>query len=384
MREIPVNAKVECADGACGESVTVVINPVAREVTHIVVQDTSALPPIERLVPIDQVEVTTPSLVRLRCTKEELAEMEPFIEVQFLRSEQSFPELINTPSAYLQPYATSRETIHTPVEVERIPMGELAVRRGTRVEATDGEVGKVGELVLDPEIGKITHLILLEGHLWGKKEIILPVSAIDRVYDDTVYLKLTKEAASRLPTFPVSRQYRKDTSGKVKLELFIKVFEGTQRAASALEELRMMHLRGSLTLRSAAVIVKDKDGLASLHERGDVDAAHGTLFGAVTGGLIGLLGGPIGAVAGAVAGAATGRVAAKKIDMGFSDDFLQGLRDRLQPDSSALIVLIEHEWRNKVTDALSGIEGVVLQEGLADNVVAEFLGETDEAASTDG
>jgi uncharacterized membrane protein/sporulation protein YlmC with PRC-barrel domain len=318
----------------------------------------------------------------LRCTKEELAAMEPFIEVQFLRSEQPFPELINTPSSYLQPYATSRETIHTPIEVERIPVGELAVRRGTRVEATDGDVGKVGELVLDPESGKITHLVLLEGHLWGKKEIILPLSAIERVYDDTVYLKIAKEAVSRLPTFPVSRQYRKDTTGKVKLELYVKVFEGTEKAAGAFEELRMMHLRGSLNLRSAAVMVKDNDGQTSLHERGDVDATHGTLFGAVTGGLIGLLGGPIGAVVGAAAGAATGRAAAKRIDMGFSEDFLQGLRDRLQPDSSALIVLIEHEWRHKVTEALAGVEGVVLEEALAEGVVAEFLGESDEATDT--
>ena len=41
-------------------------------------------------------------------------------------------------------------------------------------------------------------------------------------------------------------------------------------------------------------------------ETGDVDARHGTLFGAVTGGLIGLLGGPAGVILGAAAGAATG------------------------------------------------------------------------------
>ena len=382
MREVPISAKVECTDGACGETVTVVVDPIARELTHVVVQDTSAPRPVERLVPIVQIQSTAPSLVRLRCTKKELAQMEPFIEVQFLRSEQPFPELINTPSAYLQPYVTSRETIHTPIEVERIPAGGLAVRRGTRVEATDGEVGKVGELVLDPESGKITHLILLEGHLWGKKEITLPLSAIENVYDDTVYLKLTKEAVSRLPTFPVSRQYRKDTTGEKKLELYVKIFEDTQQAASALEELRMMHLRGSLTLRSAAVMVKDKDGHTSLRERGDVDAAHGTLFGAITGGLIGLLGGPVGAIVGAAAGAATGRTAAKRIDMGFSEGFLQGLQKRLQPDNSALIVLIEHEWRQRVTEALAGTTGVVLEEALAESVVTEFLGEPDEQAGT--
>jgi len=43
------------------------------------------------------------------------------------------------------------------------------VRRGTRVEATDGHVGHVDEFVVNPENGHITHSVMREGHLWGKK-----------------------------------------------------------------------------------------------------------------------------------------------------------------------------------------------------------------------
>ena len=42
-----------------------------------------------------------------------------------------------------------------------------------KVECADGPCGEFGAAT-----GHITHLVLLEGHLWGKKEVTLPVSAI--------------------------------------------------------------------------------------------------------------------------------------------------------------------------------------------------------------
>ena len=308
-----------------------------------------------------------------------------FIETQYVRSDESVSSIyVPASGAYMQPYATPMVTRHTTTEVERIPPGELAVRRGAKVEATDGTVGKVGEFVVDPESGKITHLILLEGHLLGKKEVTLPVAAIKLADPHTVYLKLDKRAVAQLPALPVSRRYRKDVTGKVKVELFARVFDNPRKADEVYEDLRMMHLRGNINMLGAAVMVKDKDGKTSLNQRGDVDARHGTLFGAITGGLVGLLGGPVGVVVGAVTGAATGRVAAKKIDVGFSDKFLKGLQERLQPDTSAIIVLVEHEWAQKFTDALAGTEGTFLQETLADDIVAQLLEEAGEQAGGDG
>ncbi len=39
MKNIPINAKVECTDGPAGEETNIIINPTTRQVTHIVVQD---------------------------------------------------------------------------------------------------------------------------------------------------------------------------------------------------------------------------------------------------------------------------------------------------------------------------------------------------------
>jgi sporulation protein YlmC with PRC-barrel domain len=73
------------------------------------------------------------------------------------------------------------------------------------VAARDGTLGHVGELVLNPETGHISHLVLEEGHLWAKKEVAVPVSAIDYLLEDTVYLKLDKREVESLPTVQVKR-----------------------------------------------------------------------------------------------------------------------------------------------------------------------------------
>lgn len=110
----------------------------------------------------------------------------------------------------------------------------------------------------------------------------------------------------------------------------------------------------------------------------DVEPKKGRLAGAITGGLIGLVGGPVGVVVGALAGAGVGGLAAKWIDMGFSDKFLAGLEERLQPGTSALVVLVEEEWSVKLSESLGDQEGFIFRQTLADKLVEELM-ETGEA-----
>ena len=56
--------------------------------------------------------------------------------------------------------------------------------------------------------GHITHLVLREGHLWSKKELTLPLSAVDRMDEYVVELKLDKKTVKSLPAIPVRRFYR--------------------------------------------------------------------------------------------------------------------------------------------------------------------------------
>jgi hypothetical protein len=209
--EIPLHAQVECKDGVCGPSVYVLINPILDEVTHLVVRVDSSL--TEYIVPIDVVSETIADTIQLRCSKGELEKMDPFIKTEFV--EEKVPEtyysygggMYEMGSYYYGPYVTPEMTVQLPVEHPQIPLGELAVRRGTRVEATDGYVGHVDEFVVNPENGYITHLVMREGHLWGQKDVIIPLSAMGDTREDTVFLKLDKHQIESLPNFPVHRRW---------------------------------------------------------------------------------------------------------------------------------------------------------------------------------
>jgi hypothetical protein len=46
----------------------------------------------------------------------------------------------------------------------------------------------------------MTHLVLREGRLWGKKDITIPLDQIERIEEDMVRLKLDEAAVGRLPS----------------------------------------------------------------------------------------------------------------------------------------------------------------------------------------
>ena len=202
--DIPLDAKVECADDPCGESLTVIVNPVTQKVTHLVVRDTHSE---QRLVPIEHVVETTRKEIRLQCTQDELVKMQPFHKKPYVHKQKADHAAFHSTGVgyvYETPYILHTGGVVV-VEEERIPEGERAIHRGTRVEATDGHVGTLGELVVDPASEYISDLVLQKGHLWGRKQIAVPVSAIERVVEDTVYLNLDKQAVNQLPAVPIRR-----------------------------------------------------------------------------------------------------------------------------------------------------------------------------------
>lgn len=203
--DIPIKAEVWCADGRCGQTTSVVINPTTEEVTHVVVKS-KAFPQQERMVPIHLVKETTSDTIRLQCSQAELAEMDEFIEHEFLRVEMPVTEY--APGNYvLWPYTLTKDE-YVDVVHEKVPTGERALHRGAEVEAADGHVGQVDEFVIDPATGHITNLVLREGHLWGKKDVVIPVSEIEDIMEDTVYLKLNKKAIASMPAVPIKRWWR--------------------------------------------------------------------------------------------------------------------------------------------------------------------------------
>jgi hypothetical protein len=204
--EIPLNAQVKCIDGDCGRAVFVLIDPNLDDITHLVIKETPDSN--EYIVPVEDILGTEAGMIQLRCSKAELEQMKPFIKTTYI--EEQVPErffsydgnLYGMGSHTFIPYITPGMKMKVPLKKRQIPQGELALRRGTRVEATDGFVGHVDEFIIDPKHGHITHLVMREGHLWGHKEVIIPLLALKEVRQNTVFLRLSKRQIESLTTFP--------------------------------------------------------------------------------------------------------------------------------------------------------------------------------------
>ena len=203
MTNISINAKVQCTDEACGKTTNVIVNPVSHKVTHLVVHDKSLPNNSTRLVPVNKVAAATPQQITLNCSKAEVAQLSPFIVSDFIQ-ESAAGEAYLSGEAYHSQYVIN-DTAYDSVEERNIPEGELALHSGMHIQASDGKVGKLDMLVLAPDSGEVTHLLLREGHLWGKRDVAIPVSDIDFCDADTVYLKLDKAAVKALSAVPVKQ-----------------------------------------------------------------------------------------------------------------------------------------------------------------------------------
>jgi sporulation protein YlmC with PRC-barrel domain len=90
-------------------------------------------------------------------------------------------------------------TAFSEVTRENIPAGELSLAPGMEIDASDGKVGELDEIVLDPSSGKITHLLAKEGPFWRRKEVLIPVPSVMSVDGQAIHLRMDKKTVSQMP-----------------------------------------------------------------------------------------------------------------------------------------------------------------------------------------
>ena len=203
--DIPLNAEVYGRDGRIGRSTYIIMNPITQVVTHMVVQDKSKHS-IERLVSVKHIPASDSDMIHLDCTGEEVAQMEPFQEVEFIPTTIPHYEAMTTSGTFVWPYVTANQEHHIVKVVHlHIPPHERDIRRGAHVHASDGRIGQLDELVVDRETSHLTHLVLRKGHLWGQKDVMIPVDEIESIQENNIYLKLDKNPIAALLSFPVHR-----------------------------------------------------------------------------------------------------------------------------------------------------------------------------------
>ena len=199
-----IGADVSCSDGACGKVSRLVVDPVARAVTHLVVEPGHWHGP-GRLVPLGLADATAGE-IRLRCTLADFEKLDPAEETQFLPGTPGYlgydPEQVLSMPYYGMGMGMGMSGggnyVPQTVTYDTVPLDEVEVRRGEHVHATDGHIGKVQGLVIDPDSHRVTHVLLQEGHLWGRKEVAIPIGAVTGV-DDGIRLNITKQQVQDLP-----------------------------------------------------------------------------------------------------------------------------------------------------------------------------------------
>ena len=167
--------------------------------------------PIELVDPTEQV-----GGIALTCSRAELDALPPVEEFSYLRLgevETSDPDWdVGISDVLALPYYDSTG-LAGPVDAvgdmgvvyDRVPKGEVELRRSSRVMAADGDyIGDVdGFLVDDTDL--ITHFVLERGHLWGRREVTVPIGAVASVKSDVVTLSLSKDEIGELPSHKVHR-----------------------------------------------------------------------------------------------------------------------------------------------------------------------------------
>jgi hypothetical protein len=204
--DIRIDATVQCTDGPGGQVACIVLNPITQHVTDVVVHEPGFLGG-DVLVPIALVEQSTPDTLLLRLSRNELARMQSFLALHYREPSDDFLE---TEPWKVYPrggiyWAPDLQTVaeQPTLTYETIPPDELAMRRGDHVDATDGRLGRIEGFVVDPPSEGITHVLLREGHLWGAKDVTIPISGIKDIQHGVVHLKLSKQEVAALPTVRV-------------------------------------------------------------------------------------------------------------------------------------------------------------------------------------
>lgn len=175
--EMPLCARVYCVDGPCGRVTHCVVDLSTRRVTYLVVttNDSSI---VERLVPIGMVKETGHDSIQLCCSNQDVSSMAPFAEIEWRCHGASDCVALFDPCLI---HKIVMRPFFDPIKHQRLPSGQLAIHRRTRVEAAGGRVGRVDSLHIHPADHRITQVILTTRRLWAKTTVRLAFSQIERI-----------------------------------------------------------------------------------------------------------------------------------------------------------------------------------------------------------
>lgn len=143
--------------------------------------------------------------------------------------------------------------------------------------------------------------------------------------------------------------------------LVVVAYPDEYRAAEVLATLRRLNNQYLIDLEDACYVTKDSRGKLKLHQNTSL-AGTGAAWGGMWGMLIGLL--FFMPFLGLAIGAAFGAIGGKLSDYGIDDKFAKQLASTMQPNSSAIFMLVRRSTPDKVVPVMAQYGGTILQTSL--------------------
>ena len=205
MTTLVIGSEAVGSDGYRGEVLAVVVDPAARTVTHLVVEPHGRAG-LARLVPLELAELAgaEPGPIPLRCTEAEFMSLEP-AEETLAEFVPGYPDPVQLlPPGWRDtgggPTADGGTILRIPEKetIDIVPPGEVEERRGDHVHASDGDVGHLRGLRIDPGSRRVTHVLVREGHVWGHQDVDIPAEMVAG-FGDGIRLSVTRQQVRDLP-----------------------------------------------------------------------------------------------------------------------------------------------------------------------------------------
>jgi hypothetical protein len=186
---------------------SVVVNRSSRTVTHLVIEPTGR-EGLARLVPLDDRVDAREGKIRLGYTEAEFRNLTAAEEILADVSESGPVELVTEgwrpPDDEPAVDGSSTSSAHAIFTSDAdlvpvlLPAGEEEYR-GDHVHATDGEIGQLRALCVDPGTRQVTHVhvLLKEGYLWRHKEVAIPSGSISG-FAGGIHLSISREQVEEL------------------------------------------------------------------------------------------------------------------------------------------------------------------------------------------
>jgi sporulation protein YlmC with PRC-barrel domain len=207
---LELRQRVRCTDDVLGELADVIVDPNTGRVTHLVVQPRHGHARA-RLVPVELAECEEGEAeITLRCSIDEARGLSLVEESAYVRLGEpplddpdwdvGLSNVLALPYSPMDPAGAAYVDYGT-VSYDRIPKGDVEIQHTSAVVSADGhDLGRVEGFLIDGDTQAITHVVLERGHLWGRRDVTIPVDAIASVGMDEVRLTLDKAQVGQLPT----------------------------------------------------------------------------------------------------------------------------------------------------------------------------------------